>query len=99
MFTGDVIDGAEAARIGLANRLLPAEGFEAAVHDFAVKLAKGPPLVMRRIKRAVYASLDGDLDAALDREAEGQLQLLGSADFVEGVSAFLQKRDPVFGGK
>jgi enoyl-CoA hydratase/carnithine racemase len=99
MFTGDAVDGAEAVRIGLANRLLPIDGFERAVRDLAQRLAKGPPLVLRMIKRAVYDSLDGDLDAALEREAVGQLQLLGSADFVEGVAAFLQKREPNFGGK
>lgn len=99
MFTGEVVEGPEAVRIGLANRLLAVEGFDEAVHAYATTLAKGPPLVLRRIKRAVYESLAGDLDAALEREVSGQLQLLGSADFFEGVSAFLQKREPVFGGK
>lgn len=99
MFTGDLIDGGEAVRIGLANRLLPSDGFAQAVREFAVRLASGPPLVLRMIKRAVYESLDGDLDAALDREAAGQLQLLASADFLEGVAAFLQKREPEFRGK
>ncbi|HYU15017.1 MAG TPA: enoyl-CoA hydratase-related protein [Candidatus Acidoferrum sp.] len=99
MFTGDLVEGGEAVRIGLASRLLPTEGFEQAVREHAVRLAKGPPLVLRAIKRAVYESLAGDLDAALEREAAGQLQLLTSADFVEGVAAFLQKREPVFRGK
>ena len=99
MFTGDMIGGQEAVHIGLANRFLSVEGFDIAVGELANKLAKGPPLVMRHIKRAVYASLHGDLDAALDREARGQIELLGSADFVEGVAAFLQKREPRFGGK
>jgi 2-(1,2-epoxy-1,2-dihydrophenyl)acetyl-CoA isomerase len=99
MFTGDQVEGEDAVRIGLANRLLPSAGFEAAVWEFATRLAKGPPLVLKMIKRAVYDSLDGDLAGALDREATGQLQLLGSADFIEGVTAFLQKREPNFGGK
>jgi 2-(1,2-epoxy-1,2-dihydrophenyl)acetyl-CoA isomerase len=99
MFTGDIISGPEAVRIGMANRLLSLEGFDRAVRDFATNLAKGPPLVMSRIKRAVHDSLAGDLDAALEREVAGQLSLLGSADFVEGVSAFLQKREPAFRGR
>ena len=99
MLTGDTVEGPEAVRIGLANRLLPVEGFEAAVREFAVALAKGPPLVHRLVKRAVYDGLSGDMDAALDREASGQLQCLQSADFMEGVASFLQKRDPKFTGK
>jgi enoyl-CoA hydratase/carnithine racemase len=47
----------------------------------------------------VYAGLDGDLTAALDREATGQLALLASRDFVEGFTAFLQKREPKFEGR
>jgi enoyl-CoA hydratase/carnithine racemase len=99
MFTGDLITGSEAVRIGLANRLLPPEDFVPAVWRFAIELATRPPLVMSRIKRAVYESLAGDLDSALELEAAGQLELLGSADFLEGVAAFLQKREPAFRGK
>jgi len=97
-FTGAAVEAEQAVRIGLANRLLPEAGFDRAVQELAAELANGPPLVMRAIKQAVYASLAGDLDAALEREAAGQLQLLASKDFIEGVAAFLQKRDPTFTG-
>ena len=97
LLTGDLVEAADAVRIGLASRLLE-EDYDARVREYATTLAKGPPLVYQRLKRAVYASL-GDLDAALDREAEGQMQLIQSADFVEGVAAFLQKREPRFQGK
>ena len=99
MFTGDKVAAEDALRIGLANKLYPAAELMARVGELADRLAKGPPLVYRAFKRAVYASLDGDLDAALDREARGQLQLLGSRDFAEGITAFLQKRAPTFEGK
>lgn len=99
MFSGDPVDAAEAVRIGLANRLLANEGFEAAAFEVAARLAKGPPIPYRHIKRAVYEGLSGTLEAALDREAEGQLECLKSADFVEGAAAFLQKREPTFRGK
>jgi 2-(1,2-epoxy-1,2-dihydrophenyl)acetyl-CoA isomerase len=99
MFTGDVIDAEEACRIGLGNRIIPAAEFEAGVRAFAARLAAGPPLAYRAIKEAVYASLEGDLEAALEREVRGQLGLLQSADFIEGVTAFLQKRDPSFRGR
>jgi enoyl-CoA hydratase/carnithine racemase len=99
MFTGDQVDGAEAVRIGMANRLLPVDGFQDAVWEFATRLAKGPPMVHRLVKRAVYDGLSGDFEAALEREATGQIQCLESADFMEGVASFLQKREPRFTGK
>lgn len=99
MFTGDTVEAADAVQIGLANRLVDAAGFEAAAWELALRLAKGPPIPYRHIKRAVYAGLDGTLDDALAREAQGQLECLKSADFLEGAAAFLQKRPPTFKGK
>jgi enoyl-CoA hydratase/carnithine racemase len=99
LLTGDLIRADEALRIGLANRVIPHGEVHARTHELATAIAKGPPLVHRAVKRAVYAGLDGDLTAALDREARGQLELLQSRDFTEGITAFLQKRDPRFEGK
>jgi enoyl-CoA hydratase/carnithine racemase len=99
MLTGELIRAEEALRIGLANRVVPHAELAATTHALAAAIAAGPPLVHRAVKRAVYAGLDGDLTAALDREATGQLALLGSRDFGEGVAAFLQKRPPRFEGK
>lgn len=99
LYLGDVVGAEDAVRIGLANRLVPTGAFAAEVAALADRIAKGPPLVYEKIKRAVYASLDGDHVAALEREATNQLQLLASADFAEGFMAFLQKRQPSFKGK
>lgn len=99
MYTGDVVTADEALRIGLANRLVASGELAAKVGELAQRIAAGPPLAYRAIKRAVHASLDGDLDAALEREAQGQMQLLASEDFGEGVTAFLQKRPPRFQGR
>lgn len=99
MLTGELVRADEALRIGLANRVVPHAEIHARTHELATAIAAGPPLVHRAVKRAVYAGLDGDLTAALDREATGQLQLLGSRDFGEGVAAFLQKRPPKFEGR
>jgi 2-(1,2-epoxy-1,2-dihydrophenyl)acetyl-CoA isomerase len=98
MLTGELVRADEALRIGLANRVHPQGEIVARTHELASAIAKGPPLVHRAVKRAIYAGLDGDLAAALDREATGQLKLLASRDFSEGVTAFLQKREPKFEG-
>jgi enoyl-CoA hydratase/carnithine racemase len=99
MFTGDMVSADEALRIGLVNKLLPSAEAEAQTWAFAKRLASGPPLVHAWIKRAVYAGLEAGFDAALENEVKGQMQLLRSKDFFEGVSAFFQKRDPKFIGE
>ena len=99
MLTGDMVDAVEAHRIGLANRIFPAQQLEPAARDFARTLAGGPPLVHRAVKAAVAAAAHSTLDEALEGEVRGQLKLLASADFQEGIVAFLEKRQPSFKGE
>ena len=95
MFLGDSVSAEEAARIGLLNRIVP-DG--EAAWEFMRRLAAGPPLVLRAIKRAVYAALDSTLEEALDVELVEQMQLLASQDCAEGMTAFFMKRPPQFTG-
>ena len=63
----------------------------------AAEIEAGPPLAYAEIRRALYASW-GNLEDALKREREGQLKLLRSGDVMEGVAAWMQKREPNFQG-
>jgi 2-(1,2-epoxy-1,2-dihydrophenyl)acetyl-CoA isomerase len=99
MLTGDLVDAAEAHRIGLVNRVFPVAQLESLAWEFARTLAAGPPLVHRAVKAAVEAASHGSLDEALEGEVRGQLTLLASADFQEGMAAFLEKRPPAFKGE
>lgn len=98
LYEGRMVEAVEAERIGLVNRVLPVEGFMEAVHTYAATLAKGPPLAFARIKSAVLKSQRG-LEEALQAEREGQLELVLSEDFSEGVQAFLTRQEPQFKGR
>jgi 2-(1,2-epoxy-1,2-dihydrophenyl)acetyl-CoA isomerase len=98
MMTGRKIEAHEATALGLANRVVEAELLEGEARKLATQLAKGPPLALAAIKRAARAGLDGGLEDALARERDSQLKLLQSADFMEGVQAWMQKRAPAFKG-
>ena len=95
MMLGDAVPADEALRLGLLNSIV--DGAEAA-GQYAGRLAAGPPLVLREIKRAVYAALDSSLEEALEHEVRGQMKLLRTADFAEGMNAFFNKRPPHFTG-
>lgn len=97
MLTGDAIDAARALELGIVNRVVKPEALATTTLELARRIAQGPPLAHAGIKRAVR--LEGDLDATLASERESQLRCLRSADFLEGVSAWMQKRDPTFSGK
>jgi 2-(1,2-epoxy-1,2-dihydrophenyl)acetyl-CoA isomerase len=99
MFTGDMVAADESLKLGLVNRLVPSAEAEQQVWEFAKRLAAGPPLVHAWIKRAVYGAQSSGLDEALETEFTGQMKLLRSKDFFEGIAAFFQKRDPKFTGE
>ncbi len=99
LLLGEQIDAHEAERIGLVNKVVPAEEFDAAVAEWAGKLASKSPLLMRLGKDAMYRQQDMAFDDALEF-LRAQLSLAFSTeDIQEGVKAFFEKRDPVWTGR
>jgi 2-(1,2-epoxy-1,2-dihydrophenyl)acetyl-CoA isomerase len=92
------IEATELHRLGVVASLAEPEGLREATMAIARRLEAGPPLALAAIKRALYASW-GDVEAALRREREEQLKLLRSADVMEGVMAWMHKREPKFQGR
>ena len=99
IFTADVIDAAEAARIGLVSRVVPAAELAVATQALAEKIAAGPPGVLKMAKHMVNRAASGDLAAALDLEAFSQGLAIASEDHQEGLRAFFDRRPPRFTGR
>ena len=99
LYTGRLIDGEEAARIGLASRALPAVEVPGAARALAAEIAANAPLAVQGARRALRASLANDLDAQLALEADEQAQCYASADMREGLAATRGGRAPVFQGR
>jgi enoyl-CoA hydratase/carnithine racemase len=99
MALGDPIPAQQAFEMGMLNRVTPAAELDATVNALAERLASAPALALAMIKTGLMNSLQSDLASALEFEAAGQGECFRSADFAEGVAAFLQKRKAVFTGK
>ena len=96
MLLGDRFDAQRALELGLINRIVPPATLEAEAMALATRLANGPTHAYGRTKALLEASIGQLLDAQLKRETEGFAACAATAEFVEGVSAFLEKRKPVF---
>jgi 2-(1,2-epoxy-1,2-dihydrophenyl)acetyl-CoA isomerase len=97
VFTGGMISSRRAERVGLFNRVVPADELAGAVRGLAGQIAGGPADVIADAKRTLRRSLAADLDEILEMEARAQVRAFDSAEFDEGVRAFLDKRAPRFG--
>jgi len=99
ILTGDTVSGTEAKNIGLVDEVVSKEALDRTVSDFAVKLAGKPPLGLKKIKEAVNRGMEVDLQSGLTIEQEVLAFLLQTEDFQEGVTAFIEKREPQWKGR
>ncbi|HSG78623.1 MAG TPA: enoyl-CoA hydratase-related protein [Acidimicrobiia bacterium] len=97
--SGRVIDAAEAVEYGLALEVVAVDDLMDRARAVAESLAAGAPLAQRFVKAAIDRSFELSFDEALALEAQAQTVCLSSEDALEGVAAFVQKRDPEFRGR
>jgi len=98
-FTGDVVDAAEALRIGLVSQVVAPEELMPTVQALARKIAAGPPVAIRQAKRALYRNAESGLREALEFETFAQNACFETEDAREGIRAFVEKRAPMFRGR
>jgi 2-(1,2-epoxy-1,2-dihydrophenyl)acetyl-CoA isomerase len=98
-YTGDLIDAKTALQIGLVNQVVPAAQLEETVKTLALKIARGPALAIRAVKRTLFASQEKELALALENEVREQMRCFLSEDCSEGIRSFFEKRPPKFQGK
>jgi 2-(1,2-epoxy-1,2-dihydrophenyl)acetyl-CoA isomerase len=99
MFFGDALTAADAARLGLVNRVVPADDLEKTARDWAERLATGPTRALALTKQLVNASLDTDRTTAFAAEAAAQEINMTTTDANEGVAAFTERRTPHYRGR
>ena len=98
-YTGEMINAAEALRIGVVNRVVPTVQLEAEARALGQKIADGPALAIRAVKETLFGRAKGELTELLDLEVEQQMKCFYSEDCSEGIRAFFEKRLPKFHGK
>jgi enoyl-CoA hydratase/carnithine racemase len=99
MTTGRAVTPAEAERLGMVDRLVPAGEFEQAAAELAAALAGGAPLAVAAITRVVNDGLERTLEDALERELDELADLFASEDAQEGMTAATEPRPPRFSGR
>ncbi len=98
-FLADMVSAAEAAAMGLVNRVVPDDQLDAFVDDWARRLAAGPPLALSMTKRLLDMGANTSMAEALEAEGWVQSVNFGSEDTAEALTAFNAKREPEFRGR
>ena len=99
IFTTDPVDATTAERIGLVNRVVPADTLMDEANALAARLAQAAPIALALAKRALNRALESGLEEALEFEAQLQSIAGRSNDHKEGVAAFVEKRPARFSGE
>lgn len=98
VLTGDLIDAEDACRWGLINRIVPADSLLSTATELARDMAEKSPLSLSYAKEALYKGMDLTLDQGIRMEMDLYLHLFTTADRVEGITAYKEKRKPKFDG-
>lgn len=96
---GDKVGAEEAERIGMIYKSVSLEDFETTIEKLATKMANMPTKALGLIKKTFNQSLTNSLEEQLALESKYQIEAAGTEDYAEGVSAFIEKRQPEFKGK
>jgi enoyl-CoA hydratase/carnithine racemase len=98
-YTGDMIDAAEALRLGIVNRVVPLAQLESEARSLAQKIANGPAIAIRAVKQVLFGRDKEEFTELLNLEVEEQMKCFSSEDCGEGIRAFFEKRAPKFQSK
>ena len=98
IWSGRMIDATEALELGIVSQLTEPDDLMPTTLELAKSLAAGPPNAIRLSKRAIYKSMESDLREALEFETFAQNVCAATKDAREGISAFVEKREPKFTG-
>jgi 2-(1,2-epoxy-1,2-dihydrophenyl)acetyl-CoA isomerase len=99
VYFGDDLSAADAERLGLVNKVVPAAELERTAREWAERLAKGPTFALGLSKRLLNRSLHSDLETCFAEEAFTQALVAQSEDMREGIRSFMEKRPPAFKGR
>ena len=99
ILTADLVDAETALRYGLVSRVVPQAELMTAALELSQRIAQHPPLAVRFAKRAINRGLQTDLDSGLEYERYAAAMIVDSEDRIEGMRAFVEKREPQFKGR